>query len=169
MFAHVHKITCCKNFPCRPPFKASNQPVQMPPPSPPMLDEILSQMSQRDLPSTQLFRSNSEYFDNVKNKSYSSTKTVDSPSFNIERVFPQGSYSSQLGSQNGHNKWLTGGSQTAHSTYSQPSVFIDDEYDYEDEMGIQDSPELFTQQTDLYLDHIENSQGRINISQPFKP
>ena len=134
-----------------------------------MLDDILSQMSQRDLSSTQLFRSNSEYFDNVKNKSYSSTKTVELPSFNIERAFPHVSYSSQLGSQNRHNKWLTSGSQPTYSTYSQPSLFIDNDDDYEDEVVIQDSPELFTQQPDLQPDHTENSQGRINISQPFKP
>ena len=129
----------------------------MPPPSPPTLDDVLSQMSQRDFSSTQLFRTNSEYFNRSKNNS--TTKTIGLPAFDNQRPFPQGVYSSQQSGQNRQNSWLTSGSQLAYSTNSQPSLLIDDENDYEDEdlEVIQDSPELFSQW--MELEHTGKSEG----------
>lgn len=146
----------------------------MQPPSPPMLDDILSQISQRDLSSTQLFRSNSEYFNNArKNKPY---KAVDKlPSFG-KQAFPfQSSFGSQK-SKKEHGDWFSSGrsqpSQT-QSRYLQSSLLTNevDEADYGDEEFIQDSPELFTQRSDFYghgaphtspdLEHQDDSEGMI--------
>ena len=121
-----------------------------------MLDDIFSQISQRNFSSTQLFRSNSEYFDKTRNKS--STKSVDL-SFDYEIAFPKGTYQSHRG-QN-HDKWFTGASHVSYSRNSKPSLFIDDEDGYEGEEVVQDSPELFTQRSDFHMDTTRNPQGRI--------
>ena len=124
----------------------------MPPPSPPKLDDILSQMSQRDLSSTQLFHSNSEYFNNVRTN-HAPSKVTDMFSFNKRGGAFQSSYGSQL--SRAHEDWLTSGSQLTDSRYFQASQVAneEDEADYGEEEFIQDSPELFTQRDDF------NQQG----------
>lgn len=153
---------------CRPPFKASTRAVQIPPPSPPKLDDILSQMSQRDLPSTQLFRSNSEYFSDASTN-YTPSNVADLSSFSKGRASFQSSYGSQL--SRAHGDWLTNGFQLTQSRYLQPSQVAneEDEADYGDEEFIQDSPELFTQRNDFNLqgapfttsdlEHVGSSEG----------
>ena len=138
---------------CRPPFKASSRSLQMAPPSPPMLDDILSQMSQRDFPSTQLFRSNSEFFNN--NTASIGTSTA-ADLLDNERSFL---HSSRHSSQN-HDKWITSEAHISHSRYSQPSLFIEDEDDYGGDEILQDSPELFTQRSDFHKDLTVDSEGR---------
>ena len=122
----------------------------MPPPSPPKLDEILSQMSQRDLSSTQLFRLNSEYFNDVRTNHAPSKVTTLSPFSKSGATF-QSSYGSQL--SRAHGDWLTSGSQLTHSRYLQASQVAneEDEADYGEEEFIQDSPELFSQRDDFNL------------------
>ena len=122
----------------------------MPPPSPPKLDDILSQMSQRDVSSTQLFRSNSEYFNNARTD-HAPSKVTDISSFNKRGGTFQSSYGSQLNSVRGD--WLTSGSQQTYSRYHQASQEAneEDEADYGEEEFIQDSPELFTQRNDFNL------------------
>ena len=124
----------------------------MPPTSPPKLDDILSQMSQRDLSSTQLFRSNSEYFNNVRTN-HAPSKVTDMSSSKKRGGTFQSSYGSQLSSA--HEDWLTIGSQLTGSRYFQASQVAneEDEADYGEEEFIQDSPELFTQRDDF------NQQG----------
>lgn len=124
----------------------------MPPTSPPKLDDILSQMSQRDLSSTQLFRSNSEYFNNARTN-HAPSKVTDMFSFNKRGDTFQSSYGSQL--SRAHEDWLTSGSQLTDSRYFQASQVAneEDEADYGEEEFIQDSPELFTQRDDF------NQQG----------
>ncbi|KAJ7379369.1 hypothetical protein OS493_016605 [Desmophyllum pertusum] len=147
-----------------PPFKDSNRAVEMPPPSPPMLDDILSQMSQRELSSTQLFRSNAaEYFNNARNKASSS---IDLSSFGKGGA---SFHNSQLNHKHS-NDWFASGSQITHSGYLQPSQLTinEEETDYGDEEVVQDSPELFTQRSDFHLygdpfetpdlEHAENSE-----------
>jgi len=133
-----------------PPFKASTRAVQMPSPSPPKLDDILSQMSQRDLSSTQLFRSNSEYFNDARTN-HAPSKVTDMSPFGKRGATFQSSYGSQLSRAPGD--WLTSGSQLTHSRYLQASQVVneEDEADYGDEEFIQDSPELFTQRDDFNL------------------
>ena len=135
---------------CRPPFKASTRAVQMAPPSPPKLDDVLSQMSQRDLSSTQLFRSNSRYFDDARTN-YTPSNVANLSSFGKRGASFQSSYGSQL--SKAHGDWLTSGSQLAYSRYLQPAEVAneDDGVDYGDEEFIQDSPELFTQRDDFNL------------------
>lgn len=125
----------------------------MAPPSPPMLDDILSQMSQRDFPSTQLFRSNSEFFNN--NAASIGTSTA-ADLLDNERSFL---HSSRHSSQN-HDKWITSEAHISHSRYSQPSLFIEDEDDYGGDEILQDSPELFTQRSDFHKDPTVDSEGR---------
>lgn len=122
----------------------------MPPPSPPKLDDILSQMSQRDLSSTQLFRSNSEYFNDARTN-HAPSKVTDMSPFGKRGATFQSSYGSQLSRASGD--WLTSGSQLTHSRYLQASQVVneEDEADYGDEEFIQDSPELFTQRDDFNL------------------
>lgn len=142
----------------------------MPPPSPPMLDDILSQMSQRDFSSTQLFRSNSEYFNNARKNAPSNV--ADLSSFNKRGSSFRSSYSSQL--SQAHGDWFSSGSQPTqtHARYLQPSLLTNEEEleaDYGDDEFIQDSPELFTQRSDFHvhgaplttsgLEHMENSEG----------
>ena len=144
----------------------------MPPPSPPMLDDILSQMSQtqRDFSSTQLFRSNSEYFNNSR-KNTPTNVAANRSSFDQRGSSFQGSFSSQLSQT--HNDWFTSGSQPSltQSRYTQPLLLTeeDDEAAYGAEQFIQDSRELFTQRSDLHvgggplatseLEDMENSEG----------
>lgn len=133
----------------------------MPPPSPPALDDVLSQMSQRDFSSTQLFRTNSEYFNRSK---YNGTTTaIGLPAFDNQRPFSQGVYNSHQSDQNRQNSWLTSGSQLALSTNLQPSLLIDDQNDHEDEYleVVQDSPELFSQW--MELEHTDKSEGMYAI------
>lgn len=124
----------------------------MPPTSPPKLDDILSQMSKRDLSSTQLFRSNSEYFNNARTN-HAPSKVTDMFSFNKRGDTFQSSYGSQL--SRAHEDWLTSGSQLTDSRYFQASQVAneEDEADYGEEEFIHDSPELFTQRDDF------NQQG----------
>ena len=114
----------------------------MPPAPPPMLDDVLSQVSQRGLSSTQLFRSNSEHFDKVKDKFFTE-KLVGLSPFNDINHFPNSVHAGQQFSQNEH-KNLSGVSQLVH-LQSPPFIDDDDDYTYEDEKVIQDSPELFSQ------------------------
>lgn len=133
----------------------------MPPPSPPALDDVLSQMSQRDFSSTQLFRTNSEYFNRSK---YNGTTTaIGLPAFDNQRPFSQGVYNSHQSDQNRQNSWLTSGSQLALSTNLQPSLLIDDQNNHEDEYleVVQDSPELFSQW--MELEHTDKSEGMYAI------
>lgn len=125
----------------------------MAPPSPPMLDDILSQMSQRDFPSTQLFRSNSEFFNNNA-ASIGTSTAVDL--FDNERSFL---HSNRHSSQN-HDKWITNEGHISHSRFPQPSLFIEDEDDYGGDEILQDSPELFTQRSDFHTDPTMDSEGR---------
>ena len=127
----------------------------MAPPSPPMLDDILSQMSQRDFPSTQLFRSNSEFFNSAA--SIGTATAVDL--LDNERSFLHSGFYSGHSSQN-HGKWITSEAHISHSRYSQPSLFIDDEDDYGGDEILQDSPELFTQRSDFHTDPTMDSEGR---------
>ncbi|XP_078343088.1 putative ATP-dependent DNA helicase HFM1 [Oculina patagonica] len=153
-----------------PPFKASTRAVQVPPHSPPMLDDILSQMSQRDFSSTQLFRSNSEYFNNARKNAPSTV--ADLSSLNKRGSSFQSSFGSQMSQARGD--WFLSGSQPTqtHSRYLQPSVLTNEEeleVDYGDEEFIQDSPELFTQRSDFHLsgaplttsdqEHMESLEG----------
>ena len=120
-----------------------------------MLDDILSQMSQRDFPSTQLFRSNSEFFNN----NAASTGTSTAVDLLDERSFLHSGTYSRHSSQN-HDKWITNEAHISHSRYSQPSLFIDDEDDYGGDEILQDSPELFSQRSDLLTDPTKDSEGR---------
>ena len=117
-----------------------------------MLDDILSQMSQRDFSSTQLFRSNSEFFNNTA--SIGTSTAVDL--LDNERSLL---HSSGHSSQN-HDKWITSEAHISHSRCSQPSLFIDDEDDYGGDEILQDSPELFTQRSDFHTDPTKDSEGR---------
>lgn len=128
----------------------------MAPPSPPMLDDILSQMSQRDFPSTQLFRSNSEFFNNNA-ASIGTSTAVDL--LDNERSFLHSSTYSRYSRQI-HDKWIPSEAQISHSRYSQPSLFIDDEDDYGGDESLQGSPELFSQRSDLHTDPTKDSEGR---------
>lgn len=107
-------------------------------------------MSQRDFSSTQLFRSNSEYFNDARTN-FAPSNVSDLSSFGKRRTSFQSSYGSQL--SRAHGDWLTNGSQLTHSRYLQPSQVAneEDEADYGDEEFIQDSPELFTQRDDFNL------------------
>ena len=137
-----------------------------------MLDDILSQMSQRDISSTQLFRSNSEHFNNVRRKALSNS--IDLPSFD-KRALPQSSYGSQWNQKD--SDWFAGSSQLSQSRHLQPSLlYNEEEADYEDEEIVQDSPELFTQHGDLQLHGppfnrpdlgMEDSEGTIAHLFPF--
>lgn len=124
----------------------------MAPPSPPMLDDILSQISQRDFSSTQLFRSNSEFFNSAA--SIGTSTAVDL--LDNERSVL---HSSRHSSQN-HDKWITNEAHISHSRFSQPSLFIEDEDDYGGDEILQDSPELFTQRSDFHTDSTMDSEGR---------
>lgn len=124
----------------------------MAPPSPPMLDDILSQMSQRDFPSTQLFRSNAEFF---KNNAASIGTSTAIDLLDDERSFLHGS---RHPSQN-HDKWITTEAHISPARYSQPSPFIDDQDDYGGDEILQDSPELFTQRSDFHTDPSMDSEG----------
>ena len=139
-----------------------------------MLDDILSQISQRDLSSTQLFRSNSEYFNNARSKVLSNS--VDLSSFD-KRALPQSSYGSQWNQKD--SDWFAGSSQLSHSRHLQPSLlYNEEEADYEDEEIVQDSPELFTQHGDFQVHGptfnrpdlgMDDSEGTIaHFSQHFK-
>lgn len=140
----------------------------MPPPSPPKLDDIPSQMSQRDLSSTQLFRSNSEYFNDTRTN-YAPSNVADMSSFSKRGASFQSSYGSQL--SRAHGDWLTSGSQLTGAGFLQPSLVTnaEDEVYYGDEDLIQDSPELFTQRDDFNLqgapfttselEHMGSSEG----------
>ncbi|KAL9959674.1 hypothetical protein ACROYT_G033017 [Oculina patagonica] len=135
-----------------------------------MLDDILSQMSQRDFSSTQLFRSNSEYFNNARKNAPSTV--ADLSSLNKRGSSFQSSFGSQMSQARGD--WFLSGSQPTqtHSRYLQPSVLTNEEeleVDYGDEEFIQDSPELFTQRSDFHLsgaplttsdqEHMESLEG----------
>lgn len=122
-------------------------------PSPPMLDDILSQTSQRDFPSTQLFRSNSEFFNNAASIGTSTAADL----LDNERSFLHSSY--RHSSQN-HDKWITSEAHISNSRYSQPSLFIDDEDDYGGDEILHDSPELFSQRSDFHTDLSKDSEGR---------
>ena len=122
----------------------------MPPPSPPKLDDVYSQMSQRDLSATQLFRSNSEYF-NAAGTNHAPSKVTDMSSYSNRGASFQSSYGSQLSGT--HGDWLTSSPQLTRSRYLQESQVAneEDEADFGEEEFIQDSPELFTQRGDFNL------------------
>lgn len=140
----------------------------MPPPSPPKLDDISSQMSQRDFSSTQLFCSNSEYFNDTRTN-YAPSNVVDMPPFCKRGTSFQSSYGSQLSRAN--EDWLTSGSQLTGARFLQPSQVTNKDYeaDFGDEEFIHDSPELFTQRDDFNLhgapfttsdlEHMGSSEG----------
>lgn len=133
----------------------------MPPPSPPKLDDI---PSQRDLSSTQLFRSNSEYFNDT-----TPSNVADMSPFSKRGASFQSSYGSQL--SRAHGDWLTSGSQLTGARFLQPSLVTnaEDGVYYGDEDLIQESPELFTQRDDFnlqgapfttsVLEHVGSSEG----------
>ena len=140
----------------------------MPPPSPPKLDDIPSQMSQRDLSSTQLFRSNSEYFNDTRTN-FAPSNAADMSPFSKRGASFQSSYGSQL--SRAHGDWLTSGSQLTGARFLQPSLVTnaEDGVYYGDEDLIQESPELFTQRDDFnlqgvpfttsVLEHMGSSEG----------
>lgn len=112
-----------------------------------MLDDIQSQMSQNDLSSTQLFRSNADYFNNSRFKT--SSNSMDSSSFVTQASTPN-SFASQ-GNQK-ESEWFVSSSQRTQSRYLQPSLLYDEEEaDNAHEVVAQDSPELFTQHSDFHL------------------
>ena len=137
----------------RPSFKASSRSFQMPPASPPMLDNVLSQASQRDLSSTQLFRSNSEYFDRVKANFF--TENLPASPFDNKNAFQKSVFAGQQFTHNQQNKL----SQLVHS---QSRLFIDDDddddYEYKDG-EFQDSPELFSQV--MEMEHATKFRGTV--------
>ena len=134
-------------FCCRPPFKASSQSRAMPPASPPILNEIFSQVSQRELSSTQLFRSNSEYFDWTRNNIFNGNEGSFTP-FENETAFSKSIYFGQ----NRQNRSLFSDASLPLAP-SQSLQFIEnddnDEFQYFDEEVIQDSPELFSQRMEI--------------------
>lgn len=140
-------MTCFNVFCCRPPFKASSQSYAMPPASPPILNEIFSQVSQRELSSTQLFRSNSEYFDRTRNNVFNGNEASFNP-FDNKTAFSKSIYFGQ--------------NRQKSSSFSDASLPLvpsqslqlfenddNDEYQYFDEEVIQDSPELFSQRMEF--------------------
>ncbi|RMX38482.1 hypothetical protein pdam_00016775, partial [Pocillopora damicornis] len=112
-----------------------------------MLDDIQSQMSQNNLSSTQLFRSNADYFNNRRFKT--SSNSMDSSSFVTQASTPN-SFASQWNQK--ESEWFVSSSQRTQSRYLQPSLLYDEEEaDNAHEVVAQDSPELFTQHSDFHL------------------
>ena len=148
-------------FCCRPPFKASSQSCAMPPSSPPILNEIFSQVSQRELSSTQLFRSNSEYFDRTRNNILDGNVASFTP-FDNKNAFSK----SICFGQNRQNSGLLSDPSLPLAP-SQSLQFIEnddnDECQYYDEEVIQDSPELFSQR--MEIEHGAKFDGKGSCNQ----
>ena len=140
------------------PCEASLRAFEMLPPSSPPLDDILTQTSQRDMSSTQIFRTNCEYFKNLRKDVSSEFLNRPLELSSLERtpvvdISPSGEFTKKPAFPRTRPNYL----QTM-------PLSSNEDTNYKDEDLFQDSSELFTSQCEQRFGSVRESFSRADFA-----